>query len=199
MTKSQTTYFKHLRNILVQLCLIMIKTWNIPLFCVWSFANCMWLFTNIFKHKIRFFRKQTYHPYGYFFLTAVSWSIMKCGHGVLSNQIVSLCVLISMHYLMILSRSRSITERKKNKWSFHIFAKTFLRTTFLDGGQVHPEVCLNPRWWVIYSDILSYKTECFLLSWIISMDLHVWFTEQHEVETLHRSQSAHWTWSNILL
>lgn len=26
----------------------------------------------IFKHKIRFFRKQTYHPYGYFFLTAVS-------------------------------------------------------------------------------------------------------------------------------
>lgn len=113
--KSQTTYFKHLRNILVQLCLIMIKTWNIPLFCVWSFANCMWLFTNIFKHKIRFFRKQTYHPYGYFFLTAVSWSIMKCGHGVLSNQIVSLCVLISMHYLMVLSRSRSITERKKNK------------------------------------------------------------------------------------
>lgn len=113
--KSNHIFLTFTKYILVQLCLIMIKTWNIPLFCVWSFANCMWLFTNIFKHKIRFFRKETYHPYGYFFLTAVSWSIMKCGHGVLSNQIVSLCVLISMHYLMVLSRSRSITERKKNK------------------------------------------------------------------------------------
>lgn len=169
MTKSQTTYFKHLRNILVQLCLIMIKTWNIPLFCVWSFANCMWLFTNIFKHKIRFFRKQTYHPYGYFFLTAVSWSIIKCGHGVLSNQIVSLCVLISMHYLMVLSRSRSITERKKKKWSFHIFAKTFLELPFWMAGKfIQKCVSIPDGGWFIL-------TFCHIrLSVFSSVELYQW-------------------------
>lgn len=145
------------------------KNMKYPLFCVWSFANCMWLFTNIFKHKIRFFRKQTYHPYGYFFLTAVSWSIMKCGHGVLSNQIVSLCVLISMHYLMVLSRSRSITERKKNKWSFHIFAKTFLELPFWMAGKfIQKCVSIPDGGWFIL-------TFCHIkLSVFSSVELYQW-------------------------
>lgn len=118
---------------------------------------------------VKFSRKQTYHPYGYFFLTAVSWSIMKCGHGVLSNQIVSLCVLISMHYLMVLSRSRSITERKKNKWSFHIFAKTFLELPFWMAGKfIQKCVSIPDGGWFIL-------TFCHIkLSVFSSVELYQW-------------------------